>query len=154
MYAEGLAFIGQIILCFLFYNRAGVNWLLYLGWASLATAMVLGWRARVALGTMGKAPEGEGWLRTTVVVENGIYAVVRHPIYLAFMLICLALACISQHWLSALLGIILILMLYDDMRREERGNLDKLGDDYLHYMQKVPRMNFVVGLMRLLKRRK
>jgi len=28
------------------------------------------------------------------------------------------------------------------------------GDDYKRYMQKVPRMNFVVGLIRLLKRRK
>jgi protein-S-isoprenylcysteine O-methyltransferase Ste14 len=154
MSAEGLAFIGQIILCFLFYNRAGLNWLLYLGWASLVIAMVLGWRARVAFETRGKARDGESWLHTTALVESGIYAVVRHPMYLSFMLVFLSLAFISRHWLSALLGIASILILYDDMRREEQGNLDKFGDEYRRYMQKVPRMNFVVSLIRLLQRRK
>jgi len=30
----------------------------------------------------------------------------------------------------------------------------KFGDDYKSYIQKVPRMIFIVGLIRLLKRRK
>ena len=153
MYAEGLCFVGQVILCFLFYNRAGLNLLLYLGWVLLAIAIVLGWRARIAFETKGKAREGESWLRTTAVVESGIYAVVRHPMYLSFMLIFLALACISQHWLSALLGITGILLIYGDMRREEKSNIDKFGDDYLCYMQKVPRMNLVIGIIRLIQRK-
>ena len=74
--------------------------------------------------------------------------------YLSFMLIFLALACISQHWLSAVLGITGILMIYGDMRREEKSNTDKSGDDYLRYMQKVPRMNLVIGIIRLIRRKK
>ncbi len=153
MYAEGLSFVGQVILCFLFYNRAGLNLLLYLGWVMLANAIVLGWRARVAFEAKGKAQKGESWLRTTVIVESGIYALVRHPMYLSFMLMFLALACISQHWLSALLGITGILMSYDDMRREEKSNVGKFGGDYLCYMQKVPRMNLVIGIIRLIQRK-
>jgi hypothetical protein len=32
--------------------------------------------------------------------------------------------------------------------------IEKFGDDYRRYMQKVPRMNFLLGLIRLLRRRK
>ena len=153
MSVEGISSIGQIILGVLFYNRASLDLLLYLGWALLAIAIVLGWRARVAFETKGKAREGESWLHTTAVVESGIYAVVRHPMYLSFMLIFLALACITQHWLSGLLGITSILMLYDDMRREEKNSIDKFGHDYLHYMRKVPRINLVIGIIRLIQRK-
>ena len=31
---------------------------------------------------------------------------------------------------------------------------EKFGDDYRRYMQKVPRVNFLVGLIRLLRCRK
>jgi len=30
----------------------------------------------------------------------------------------------------------------------------KFGDDYKRYMQKVPRMNFMLGIIRLLRRKK
>jgi len=154
MSAETILFIAQVVLCFLFYNWAGLNWLLYLGWIALVIAMVLGWRARVAFETRGHAPEKESWLRTTTVVDNDIYGIVRHPMYLAFMLIFIALVCISQHWLSVIIGAIGALMIYNDMRREEKGNVDKFGEDYLRYMHQVPRMNFALGIVRLMQRRK
>jgi protein-S-isoprenylcysteine O-methyltransferase Ste14 len=146
--------LSQVVLCFLFYNWAGLNLLLYLGWIVLVIAMVLGWRARVAFKTLGQASEKDSWLRTTTVVDNGVYAVTRHPMYLAFMLIFFALACISQHWLSVIIGAAGALMIYNDMRREEKGNVDKFGEDYLRYMHQVPRMNFTLGIMRLVQRRK
>ena len=154
MSAETILFIVQVVLCFLFYNWAGLNLLLYLGWIVLVIAMFLCWRARVAFETRGQSPEKESWLRTTAVVDNGVYAVIRHPMYLAFMLIFFALACISQHWLSVILGAIGALMIYNDMRREEKGNVAKFGEDYLRYMHQVPRMNFVLGIVRLMQRRK
>jgi len=55
MSAETILFIVQVVLCFLFYNWAGLNLLLYLGWIVLVIAMVLGWRARVAFETRGQA---------------------------------------------------------------------------------------------------
>ena len=149
----GILFIGQIVLCFLFYNWVGLNVLLYLGWIILAVAIVLGWRARVAFETKGGAQEGESWLRTLVVVDSGVYAVVRHPMYLSFMLLVLALMLISQHWLSIILGIPVMVFLYLGMRVEEQSSIKKFGDDYIRYMDRVPRMNFLAGVIRLLQRR-
>jgi len=152
-FVGGILFIGQIVLCFLFYNWAGLNVLLYLGWIILAVAVVLGWRARVAFEDEGRAQEGESWLRTLVVVDSGVYAVVRHPMYLSFMLLALALMLISQHWLSVIFGLPPVVFLYLGMRVEEQSNIIKFGDDYMRYMNRVPRMNFLLGLIRLLRRK-
>jgi protein-S-isoprenylcysteine O-methyltransferase Ste14 len=150
----GFLFIGQIGLCFLFYNWVGLNVLLYLGWIILAVAIVLGWRARVSFEDKGGAQEGESWLATSVVVDSGIYAVVRHPMYLSFMLLVLALMLISQHWLSVIFGLPIVVFLYLAMRVEEQSNIEKFGDDYIRYMDKVPRINFLVGIIRLVRRSK
>jgi protein-S-isoprenylcysteine O-methyltransferase Ste14 len=56
---------------------------------------------------------------------------------------------ISQHWLSLLLGVVVMSLIYNDMRREEKNNIEKFGDDHLRYMEQVPRMNFVLGTIRL-----
>lgn len=154
MVIEAISFVAQVVLCIPLYNHLRLNWLLYLGWAIFAVAMVLGWRARVAFETKGESRAGESWLNTRTVVATGIYAVVRHPMYLSFLLTSLALVFLSQHWLNAVLGAILMALLYNDMRREEKSNLEKFGDDYRRYMQQVPRMNFVVGIIRLVQRRK
>jgi protein-S-isoprenylcysteine O-methyltransferase Ste14 len=150
----GILFIGQIVLCFLFYNWAGLNVLWYLGWIILAVAFVLGWRARVAFEDKGGAQEGESWLATSVVVDRGVYAVVRHPMYLSFMLLILALMLISQHWLSVIFGLPIMVFLYLGMRVEEQSNIKKFSDDYIRYMDRVPRMNLLVGLVRLLRRKR
>jgi protein-S-isoprenylcysteine O-methyltransferase Ste14 len=150
----GILFIGQIVLCFVFYNWAGLNMPLYLGWTILAVAIVLGWRARVSFEEKGGAQEGESWLRTLVVVDSGVYTVVRHPMYLSFVLLVLALMLISQHWLSIIFGIPIVILLYLGMRVEEQSNIEKFGDDYIRYMDKVPRVNFLAGVIRLLRRKR
>jgi len=38
--------------------------------------------------------------------------------------------------------------------REEQMSIQKFGDDYKRYMEKVPRMNFIAGVFRLAQRRK
>jgi protein-S-isoprenylcysteine O-methyltransferase Ste14 len=154
MSIEALAFVVQVVLCILFYNHLGLNWLLYLGWAIVVVAVVLGWSARVAFQTKGEARAGESWLHTRAVVTGGIYAVLRHPMYLSFLLISLALVCLSQHWLNAVLGAMLMGLLYNDMGREEKNSIEKFGDDYRNYLHQVPRMNFVVGMIRLIRRRR
>lgn len=154
MSIETISFVAQVVLCILFYNFLELNWLLYLGWAILAGAMLLGWKARVAFQAKGEAREGESWLHTRTVVATGIYAVVRHPMYLSFLLTSLALICLSQHWLNVVLGAVLMGLLYNDMCREEKNSVQKLGGDYRNYMERVPRMNFVAGIIRLIRRRR
>jgi protein-S-isoprenylcysteine O-methyltransferase Ste14 len=88
------------------------------------------------------------------VVNHDVYGIVQHPMYLAFMLIFVALACISQHWLSVVIGAAGALLIYNDMQQEEIGNVDKFGEDYVRYMYQAPRMNFVLGIVRLVQHRK
>lgn len=148
MSVEGACFVTQVLVCVLFYNSLGLGWLVYLGWTSLAVAMVVGWRARVAFQTHGHVKDPRNWLQTSVVVDRGIYGLVRHPMYLSFMLISLGLVLLSQHWLNLALGVVLMGLLDNDTRREERSNLDKFGEAYERYMQRVPRINIVLGVMR------
>ena len=151
----GILFVSQVVLCILYYNWANLDVLMYLGWAILVIAFfVVGGMARIAFVREGKSPEKESWLKTTVLVDTGIYSVVRHPMYLSFMMYPIALMFISQHWLSPILGFPLIVYMYFAMKGEEKSNIEKFGDYYGAYMKRVPRMNFLLGLIRLICRRR
>jgi protein-S-isoprenylcysteine O-methyltransferase Ste14 len=58
-----------------------------------------------------------------------------------------------QHWMFVIIGIPGIASLYLISRQEEQRNIGRFGDDYKHYMQKVPRMNLVDGIIRQVRRR-
>jgi protein-S-isoprenylcysteine O-methyltransferase Ste14 len=147
----GILFVGQIVLCFLFYNGANLDFLLYLGWATFASSMIIGMLARVAFQEKGKSQKGKGWIHTSVVVESGIYAIVRHPMYLSFILFFLSLILISQHWLSLIFAIPITVYFYLSMGQEEQSSIIKFGDAYKTYMKRVPRINFFLGIIRLLR---
>jgi protein-S-isoprenylcysteine O-methyltransferase Ste14 len=88
-------------------------------------------------------------------MDRGIYAIVRHPLYLGWILgIFVATAFLYQHWLFVAVGIPGIASVYLIAMYEERSNIQKFGDDYKRYMQKVPRMNFLAGVIRLLRRKR
>jgi len=61
---------------------------------------------------------------------------------------------ISQHWVAAIVGLPLLVWAYLEVVKEEKSLMVKFGDDYKRYMQNVPRINFVLGVIRLLQRRK
>jgi len=143
-----------IVMVFVFYNYYKLEFLVYAGWILLVFSVVIIFMAGGEFRKKGGAPKGRSIVHTTVVVESGIYSVVRHPQYLGFILFVLALVLMSQHWLSALSWIVGSTLFYRDVLREEQMSIEKFGDDYKRYMKKVPRMNFVVGLIRLLERRK
>ena len=68
------------------------------------------------------------------------------------ILLSLALILISQHWLVVVIGVVAMMSVYLAMREEDGRLIEKFGDDYKRYMQSVPRMNFLVGFIRLLRR--
>ncbi len=98
-------------------------------------------------------PDGESYIKTTVLVDSGIYAIVRHPQYLAGMLLSLALILVSQHWIMVVIGVAAMGLNYAIAVRADQDLIEKFGDDYQRYMQQVPRMNFLLGMVRLLRRR-
>jgi len=139
---------------FITYNYYQLNFCVYSGWALLIFSIVLILLAGYEFGMKGGAPEGESLVHTTVLVDSGVYAVIRHPQYLGFILFVFALGLMSQHWLSVFSGVIGSSLFYIDVLREEQMSIVKFGDEYERYMQKVPRMNFMLGVIRLLKRSK
>ena len=101
----------------------------------------------------GMPGEGKSLINTTVIVDSGTYAIVRHPQVLGSILLMSASILISQHWLSAVVGVPIIVCFYLAVVKEEKGLKVKFGDDYKRYMQKVPRMNFMLGIIRVLRKK-
>ncbi len=89
---------------------------------------------------------------TTVLVDSGTYGLVRHPQLLGCIMLMSASILISQHWLSAIIGISISAWSYSGTLKEEKGLRIKFGDDYNRYMQRVPRMNLLMGIVRRLRR--
>ncbi len=93
--------------------------------------------------------------KVKVLIESGIYSIIRHPMYLGGILaIFVATIFLYQHWLFVIIGIPGIASWYLISRQEERLNIERFGDDYKRYMQRVPRMNFLVGVIRLIRTKK
>ena len=143
-----------ILLVFLFYNYYDLVFLVYAGGILFIISFIIIWMAGGEFRMRGGAPEGESIVHTTVLVDSGVYSVVRHPQYLGFMLIVLSFVLMSQHWLSVLSGVGGCVLFYFDVRREEQNNIAKFGDEYRRYMQEVPGLNILIGVFRLLRRRR
>jgi protein-S-isoprenylcysteine O-methyltransferase Ste14 len=139
-----------IILVFIFFNYYSLHLVMYAGWLVLAFSVVIILVAGYEFKKEG-APKGRSVVHTTVLVDSGIYAVIRHPQYLGFIMFVFAFVLMSQHWLSLISGIAGAMLFCGDISKEEQSNIEKFGDDYKRYMQKVPRMNIVAGVIRLLR---
>jgi protein-S-isoprenylcysteine O-methyltransferase Ste14 len=91
-----------IIMVFAFYNYYRLDFLVYAGWIVLVFSIVIIFLAGGEFRKKGGTPKGESIVHTTVLVDSGVYAVVRHP----------------------------------------------------QYMERTPRMNFFIGIRRLLRRKR
>ena len=87
----------EAVLCLFLYNKAGSSAIRALGWIVWGASCVFGWWTVFLFRRKGGAPSGKSWAYTSTLVEEGIYAVMRHPQYFSFFLIALALALIAQH---------------------------------------------------------
>jgi len=153
-YSFFLQTIGGIIYGALFGPSLGLQLLFYVGWLILPVALLFLFSITIYFKREGKPGEGKSLMNTTVLVDSRTYAIVRHPQVLGSILLMSASILISQHWLSAVVGVPIIVCFYLAVVKEEKGLLVKFGDDYKRYMQKVPRMNFVLGIIRLLRQKK
>jgi protein-S-isoprenylcysteine O-methyltransferase Ste14 len=74
-------------------------------------------------------------------VSSGIYAVVRHPMYLAFWLWAIAQLLLLPNWFAGLAGIVGFGVLYvGRIEREEALMLQTFGDDYRTYKRSTARL--------------
>jgi protein-S-isoprenylcysteine O-methyltransferase Ste14 len=103
----------------------------------------------------GGVAKGKSFVDTTRLVDTGIYAIVRHPQYTGgIYAIFLATFLLYPHWLFGVLGVIGTAVVYMGCREEDQRLIEKFGNDYAAYMKRVPRMNFVLGLVRVLRQRR
>jgi len=147
-----VAFIGQIIFAFLNYDPEGNAARINAGWFVMMVSAVFGWLPMITFRRKGKV-QGRGYIHTTVLVDSGVYAIVRHPQYLAGILLNVALALITPHWTVIILGLLAGTITALDTLAEEERCIEKFGEAYREYMQKVPRLNFVLGILRAIQRK-
>ena len=96
----------------------------------------------------GRPPHGKPYYCTTVVVDRGVYSIVRHPQYVGYVLLTLGFAALSQQTLTVILAVCSAGAFYVQSLREEAFYRKQPGDDYSEYMRRVPRFNFIAGLFR------
>jgi protein-S-isoprenylcysteine O-methyltransferase Ste14 len=146
----GLLTVGQIVLAF-FLHRPGSEPLAWAGWICLWTAGIFGVLPIITFRSKGGVPQGESYMKTTVLVDTGIYAIVRHPQGgTAWLLISLGLMLIAQHWTSVVLGLPSLILAYADTFKADQYCIEKFGDAYRRYMERVPRVDFVAGIVQLI----
>jgi protein-S-isoprenylcysteine O-methyltransferase Ste14 len=75
---------------------------------------------------------------TPGVITDGIFSIVRHPIYLASLLVYLGLIVLTLSLLSVIIFIIAIIFYYYISRFEEKLLLARFGQEYEDYMKQVP----------------
>jgi protein-S-isoprenylcysteine O-methyltransferase Ste14 len=108
-------------------------------WALLVWSL-LSWRSLFA---------GHGVLSDHELVTRGAYAFVRHPVYLAALLIWLGLAVGFQSTPASLVTMLYVIPIYVlYIRSEEEMMLESFGDAYRDYRRAVPML-----LPRLLRRK-
>lgn len=126
-----------------------------IGWVVLAFGMVLVLAPIVLFPRGGGVPKGKSFMTTTRLVDTGIYGMVRHPQYLGEILSIFVTSLLwYPHWLFGVPGAIGAIIVYLSAREEEQHLIQQFGDDYIRYMQKVPRMNLFLGVIRLIRRKR
>ena len=145
--------VAQIVLMFVL-RQPGSEVLRWIGWILWWTGAVFGWLPVLTFLRKGDVPKGKTYVHTTRLVETGIYAIVRHPqMGTAWLLMSLALMLITQHWASVALGVPAMVLVYLDLLKADQRLVEKFGDAYRRYIQDVPRVNVVWGLIRWVWRR-
>lgn len=116
--------------------RLALGWVEVIGWVGLASGVVVGALALAKLGRATKVhprPAPGAQLRTT-----GVYSVVRHPMYLAVLLVAGGVALAGGRLLAILVTPLLALVLLAKIRFEETMLDEQFGWQYAVYASHVP----------------
>jgi protein-S-isoprenylcysteine O-methyltransferase Ste14 len=147
-----ILFIGQIVIGLILLPGVDqIKGLAYFGAAIYAlSGVVFGWLPMSEFRKRGGVKEGESYMKTTTLVDTGVYSIVRHPQYVTFILWAIAGMLLFQHWIVVLMGIPIIPLVYIDLIKADEKAIEKFGDEYKRYMERVPRSNFLLGIVRRL----
>jgi protein-S-isoprenylcysteine O-methyltransferase Ste14 len=114
-------------------------WMVAIGAAVYAAALWLFRRSHKDL--------GKNWSITLEirdqhrVVSNGVYALIRHPMYSAFWLMGLGQVFLLPNWIAGLAGLVgFAVLFFLRVDKEERMMLDTFGEEYRAYMARTKRV--------------
>jgi protein-S-isoprenylcysteine O-methyltransferase Ste14/phosphohistidine swiveling domain-containing protein len=143
--------VAQYILAFFVFRLPGQKSLQWLGWGIWVLSLIFGIAPIFILRRGGGVEKGKSYVDTTKLVDTSLYAIVRHPQYLAGILLNLALMLLAQHWLVISIGILSIGLIYWDIQAADEAGVEKFGDEYRSYMCRVPQINFLLGTFRFIQ---
>lgn len=139
--------VGMLLLPFTYVLSPWLNfanyrlplWANILGSVTLAIALWLFWRSHDDL--------GKNWSPTLQIregqtlVTNGVYQVIRHPMYTSAFLLCIAQALLLPNWIAGLAGLISFCIAFiARIGKEEQMLLDPFDDEYQAYRQRTKRL--------------
>jgi protein-S-isoprenylcysteine O-methyltransferase Ste14 len=82
----------------------------------------------------------EPWKPTLALVTEGIYGLMRNPMYTAMMVFIAGIAiALGSDWTLVLVVPAALILLFGVVKREERYLEAKFGDSYREYTRRVPR---------------
>jgi protein-S-isoprenylcysteine O-methyltransferase Ste14 len=145
-----LLFLSQIVVGIYLVSEVSQNEVLAYAGVGLYvfSGMIFGMLPVFEFRKKGGVQKGQSYIHTTKLVDTGIYSVVRHPQYVTFILWAISGMLLFQHWTVILLGVPVIPLTYIDLIRADKACVERFGDDYKAYMKKVPRANFLLGIIR------
>lgn len=145
-----ILFISQIVVgVYLLPTVSQIEILAYAGVALYAfSGIVFGLLPVFEFRKKGRLQTGKSYIHTTQLVDTGIYSIVRHPQYLTFIMWAIAGILLFQHWIVVLLGVPVLPLTYVDLIKADKDVIKKFGREYESYMKKVPRTNFLLGIIR------
>ncbi len=112
------------------------------GWAGVplfAAALVLLWKSHADIG-LNFSPELQ-IKKEHMLVTDGIFHYIRHPMYAAHLLWGVAQVLLLQNWVAGLSFLVSFTALYViRVPREEKMMVETFGDQYLSYMNKTGRI--------------
>jgi protein-S-isoprenylcysteine O-methyltransferase Ste14 len=148
-----ILFISQIIIgSYLLSEVSQIKFLAYVGvLLYVFSGVVFGMLPVFEFRKKGGLLKGQSYIHTTKLVDTGIYSIVRHPQYVTFILFAIAGMLLFQHWIVIMLSIPVIPLTYFDLINADKNAIKKFGDNYKTYMKKVPRANFLLGLLKLIQ---
>jgi protein-S-isoprenylcysteine O-methyltransferase Ste14 len=120
----------------------GTNWVTFgIGVTAFAGALTMGWKRRKLLtyGVLAGMPELSPERYPGRVLQEGPYAVIRHPRYVEVLLGTLGYALIVNYMGIYVLWVLCIPAIYLVVLIEERELLQRFGAEYEEYAKRVPR---------------
>ncbi len=149
-----ISFLIQIVLMFMFFNELNLIIFVYIGYIIWGFSLYFGLISFWTFKKRGEVQKGKSYINTTQLVDKGPYAIVRHPQYLGGIFFTISISFWTQIWLSLILSIIIIILTYHWTDAEDNKLIDKFGEDYKKYKEKVPRLNPILGIIKYFIQRK